>query len=91
MAETHRKFDRDFKEGAVRLVPDTGNPFAQVALITLHQIVASQLLANNPSEAWHTVQRWPRSATTGTTSCTSSRGWSATTSIEPSPNISRSS
>jgi transposase len=31
MAETRRKFDRDFKEGAVRLVRETGRPVAQVA------------------------------------------------------------
>ena len=28
MAETRRKFDRDFKEGAVRLVRETGRPIA---------------------------------------------------------------
>src|ERR1700745_149657 len=31
MAETRRKFDRDFKEGAVRLVRETGRPIAQGA------------------------------------------------------------
>ena len=31
MAETRRKFDADFKEGAVRLVRETGKPVAQVA------------------------------------------------------------
>ena len=31
MAETRRKFDRDFQEGAVRLVRETGKPIAQVA------------------------------------------------------------
>jgi transposase len=30
MAETRRKFDQDFKEGAVRLVRETGRPVAQV-------------------------------------------------------------
>jgi hypothetical protein len=30
-AETRRKFDRDFKEGAVRLVREIGKPVAQVA------------------------------------------------------------
>ena len=29
--ETRRKFDQDFKEGAVRLVRETGRPVAQVA------------------------------------------------------------
>ena len=31
MGETRRKFDRDFREGAVRLVRETGKPMAQVA------------------------------------------------------------
>lgn len=31
MAQTRRKFDADFKEGAVRLVRETGKPIAQVA------------------------------------------------------------
>src|ERR1700736_203802 len=31
MAETRRKFDQGFKEGAVRLVRETGRPIAQVA------------------------------------------------------------
>ena len=31
MAETRRKFEQDFKEGAVRLVRETGKPIAQVA------------------------------------------------------------
>jgi transposase len=31
MGETRRKFDRDFREGAVRLVRETGKPVAQVA------------------------------------------------------------
>jgi transposase len=31
MAEARRKFDRDFREGAVRLVRETGKPVAQVA------------------------------------------------------------
>ncbi len=31
MSERRRKFDQDFKEGAVRLVRETGKPIAQVA------------------------------------------------------------
>ena len=31
MAETRRKFGQDFKEGAARLVRETGKPIAQVA------------------------------------------------------------
>jgi hypothetical protein len=31
MAETRRKFDHDFREGAVRLVRETGKPIVQVA------------------------------------------------------------
>jgi transposase len=31
MPETRRKFDEDFKQGAVRIVRETGKPIAQVA------------------------------------------------------------
>ncbi|HET7070072.1 MAG TPA: transposase [Nocardioides sp.] len=31
MARNYRKFDVDFKQGAVRLVEETGKPIAQVA------------------------------------------------------------
>ncbi|MEU4164027.1 transposase, partial [Actinoplanes sp. NPDC026670] len=31
MAEIRRRFDQDFRDGAVRLVRETGKPIAQVA------------------------------------------------------------
>jgi transposase len=31
VAETRRKFDQDFRDGAVRIVRETGKPIAQVA------------------------------------------------------------
>ena len=36
MARNYRKFDEDFKQGAVQLVIETGKPIAQVAR-DLHQ------------------------------------------------------
>jgi hypothetical protein len=38
----------------------SGEPFSPRLHITLHLIVASQLLADDPPETWHTVQRLAR-------------------------------
>ena len=38
----------------------SGEPFNPKLHITLHQIVASQLLADDPPETWQTVQRLAR-------------------------------
>jgi transposase len=52
MPESRRKFDQDFKEGAVRLVRKTGRPIAQIA---------KDLGINAP---W--VTGWPRIVEAGT-------------------------
>ena len=36
MGELRRRFDRNFKEGAVRLVRETGKPIAQVGAAAGH-------------------------------------------------------
>jgi len=52
MAETRRRFDRDFQQGAVRLVLETGKPIAQVAR---ELGVNEGTLGNWPgSDAWTT-------------------------------------
>lgn len=52
MSESRRKFDRDFREGAVRLVRETGKPIAQVAKdLGIHDGDAGQLGEPGPAPA----------------------------------------
>ena len=53
MSETRRKFNRDFREGAVRIVREIGKPIAQVA----RELGISE-------GTWATG--WPRTAAPGT-------------------------
>jgi transposase len=56
--ETRRKFDEQFKEGAVRIVRETGKPIAQVAQElginegTLGNWVAKDRRAREGSDGW---------------------------------------
>ena len=52
--ETRRKFDEDFKEGAVRLVRETGKPIAQVAKDLGINAGPWELGERGPAPAW----RW---------------------------------
>jgi len=61
MGETRRKFDQDFREGAVRLVRETGKPVAQVA----------RDLGN-----WSMLTGAAGTAVTGSRARTSGRSWS---------------
>ena len=65
MAETRRKFDADFREGAVRLVRETGKPIAEVARDlginagTLGNWVNADKRRRGDEAAIHTVPRHP--------------------------------
>jgi putative transposase len=48
MGETRRKFDKDFREGAVRLVRETGKPIAQMGR-------PGSALDNAVIESWHST------------------------------------
>lgn len=49
MTKTRRKFDQDFRDGAVRLVCETGKPIAQVARGSGHSRDAGQPGGRGPA------------------------------------------
>jgi transposase-like protein len=63
MSETRRRFDPDFKEGAVRIVKETGKPIAQVARDlgvnegTLGNWVAKDRAGRGENETLHKDER----------------------------------
>jgi len=56
MPETRRRFDREFKEGAVRIVRETGKPIAQVARdLGIHDGTLGNWVAKDRAERGETV------------------------------------
>jgi transposase len=53
MAETRRKFDEDFKIGAVRIVRESGKPVAQVAReLGINEGTLGNWCAPRPPRSW---------------------------------------
>jgi transposase len=56
MPETRRRFDREFKEGAVRIVRETGKPIAEVARdLGIHDGTLGNWVAKDRAERGETV------------------------------------
>jgi hypothetical protein len=52
----HAEFGAALEDGG-ELVGDDGEPFSPSLHVTVHQVVANQLLADDPPVTWQTVQR----------------------------------
>ena len=61
MAETRRKFDEDFRQGAVRIVRETGKPIAQVAReLGINEGTLGNWSLRTAGAAVRVMRRWTR-------------------------------